>query len=115
MPASKDRVADLIQAARDWFDRKHREVTFEVVLLNGVNDRSQDAQALIQRLRGLPCTVNLIAWNPVDRITNIERPEPAKIDAFAARLRQGRINVTVRRSRGSDRSAACGQLRIREA
>jgi len=115
IPASKDRVADLIKAARDWFKQKHREVTFEIVLLNGVNDRPQDAQILIQRLRGLPCTVNLIAWNPVDRITDLERPEPARVDAFAAQLRQSRINVTVRRSRGSDRSAACGQLRIREA
>ncbi len=114
VPTAKASVAEIVAAARDGFERTHREVTFEVVLLAGVNDRDADADALIGALRDFPCTVNLIPWNPVDRIPDLARPDDRRVDAFAARLRAGGLNVTVRRQRGSDRSAACGQLRIRD-
>ncbi|MBK8977461.1 MAG: 23S rRNA (adenine(2503)-C(2))-methyltransferase RlmN [Planctomycetes bacterium] len=113
VPTARASVAEIVAAARTCFESHGREVTFEIVLLADVNDRTRDADALIAALRGFPCTVNLIPWNPVDRIAGLARPRPERVDAFAERLRLGGINVTVRRQRGADRDAACGQLRLR--
>ncbi|HEB54058.1 MAG TPA: 23S rRNA (adenine(2503)-C(2))-methyltransferase RlmN [bacterium] len=118
VPTASHSVAEIVDAASRYFGRKGREVTYEVVLLRGRNDRRIDAQALVDRLRQTPCTVNLIPWNPVEEIVatrDLARPDDHRVDAFAALLRQGGLNVTVRRQRGADRSAACGQLRLREA
>jgi len=113
VPTATHHVKTIIDAAARFFAKKGREVTFEVVLLENLNDRREDADAMIRALRGLPCTVNLIPWNPVEEIADLSRPSDARVDEFANRLRHGGLNVTVRRQRGSDRSAACGQLRIR--
>ena len=113
VPTARASVAEIVAAARAWFGDKGREVTFEVVLLRGLNDRESDGDALIERLRGLPCTVNLIPWNPVDAIPDLARPTDAEVGRFAEQLRSGGLNVTVRRQRGADQSAACGQLRLR--
>jgi len=118
VPTATHSVREIVQAAHSYFGKKGREVTYEVVLLDGVNDRRIDANAMIDLLRGLPCTVNLIPWNPVDEIVasnGLARPAEHRVDAFADMLRQAGVNVTVRRQRGADRSAACGQLRLREA
>lgn len=118
VPTARHPVAEIVAAAHDYFGQKGREVTYEVVLLENVNDRPQDAAAMVDRLAGLPCTVNLIPWNPVPELAaerNLRRPAPARVDAFAAMLRRGDLKVTVRRQRGADRSAACGQLRLRHA
>jgi len=117
VPTAAAPVRDIVAAAHRYFGQKGREVTYEVVLLEGTNDRPQDATAMVDVLGALPCTVNLIPWNPVDEIANargLRRPSPARVDAFADLLRRGGLNVTVRRQRGADRSAACGQLRLRE-
>ena len=117
VPTATSSVAEIVAAADSYFAKKNREVTFEVVLLAGKNDRRIDANNMIGLLRDLPCTVNLIPWNPVDEIVQehgLGRPSEARVDAFAALLRGGGINVTVRRQRGADRSAACGQLRLQE-
>ena len=118
VPTATASVAEIVSAADAYFGEKGREVTYEVVLLEGRNDRRADANAMISALRGSPCTVNLIPWNPVDEIVErhgLQRPGSHRVDAFAASLRDGGLNVTVRRQRGADRSAACGQLRLREA
>ena len=118
VPTATSPVREIVQAAHAYFGQKGREVTYEVVLLEGRNDRRQDANVMIDVLRGMPCTVNLIPWNPVDEIVEqhgLQRPQPHRVDAFADQLRHGGLNVTVRRQRGADRSAACGQLRLREA
>jgi 23S rRNA (adenine2503-C2)-methyltransferase len=112
VPTARATVAEIVAAARAYFLRRGREVTFEVVLLDGINDRPADARTLARALRGFPCTVNLIPWNPVDRIRELRRPAELRVDAFAAALRGLGISVTVRRQRGADRSAACGQLRF---
>jgi 23S rRNA (adenine2503-C2)-methyltransferase len=117
VPTAAAPVRDIVAAAHRYFGRKGREVTYEVVLLEGVNDRPDDAVAMVGLLGRLPCTVNLIPWNPVDEIAaaqRLRRPSPARVDAFADALRTGGLKVTVRRQRGADRSAACGQLRLRE-
>jgi 23S rRNA (adenine2503-C2)-methyltransferase len=108
------RVGQIVQAARDYANLRGRQLTFEVVLMDGLNDRREDAEALVRVLRRLSCTVNLIPWNPVDGITGLRRPNARRVDTFTGWLRHGGLRVTVRRQRGSDRSAACGQLRIRE-
>jgi 23S rRNA (adenine2503-C2)-methyltransferase len=117
VPTAAVPVRDIVAAAHRYFGRKGREVTYEVVLLEGVNDRPDDAVAMVDLLGRLPCTINLIPWNPVDEIAaseRLRRPSVARVDAFAAALRAGGLKVTVRRQRGADRSAACGQLRLRE-
>jgi len=118
VPTATASVAEIVSAADAYFGAKGREVTYEVVLLEGRNDRRADANAMIDALRGSTCTVNLIPWNPVEEIVErhgLQRPAGHRVDAFAAALRDGGLNVTVRRQRGADRSAACGQLRLREA
>lgn len=112
VPTAQCSVAELLAAGTRYFEDTGRRVTFEVVLLAEVNDRPQDADALVRRLRGLPHQVNLLPWNPVEEISDLAPPSPGQVEAFAARLRAGGLNVTVRRQRGADRSAACGQLRI---
>ncbi len=118
VPTAAHSVAEIVAAAHAYFGVKGREVTYEVVLLEGRNDRRADANQMIDLLRGMPCTVNLIPWNPVEEIVaahGLQRPSSQRVDAFAEHLRQGGLNVTVRRQRGADRSAACGQLRLRDA
>jgi 23S rRNA (adenine2503-C2)-methyltransferase len=118
VPTAIHTVCEIVTAAHRYFGHKGREVTYEVVLLEGVNDRPIDALALVETLGALPCTVNLIPWNPVEEIAkhaSLRRPAPHRVDAFADALRRGGIKVTVRRQRGADRSAACGQLRLRGA
>lgn len=114
IPNTQCSVDELIASARRYLERKGREVTFEVVLLAGCNDRPKDASALIAALRNLQCTVNLIPWNPVDSIQGLGRPSAQATEAFADRLRISGLKVTLRRQRGADRSAACGQLRLQE-
>jgi 23S rRNA (adenine2503-C2)-methyltransferase len=113
VPTAKHPVREIVAAARRYQQKKGREVTFEVVLLEGVNDRPEDAAVMASVLHGFACTVNLIPWNPVDAIPALRRPAPQRVDAFAAALSRSGLNVTVRRQRGADRSAACGQLRLR--
>ncbi len=117
VPTATHPVRDIVTAAHRYFGQKGREVTYVVVLLEGVNDRPGDAIALVETLGALPCTVNLIPWNPVAEIaatSSLRRPAVHRVDAFAAALRRGGLKVTVRRQRGADRAAACGQLRLRE-
>jgi 23S rRNA (adenine2503-C2)-methyltransferase len=117
VPTATAPVREIVAAAHRYFGHKGREVTYEVVLLEGVNDRPRDAEAMVTVLGGLPCTVNLIPWNPVAEIArerNLARPSAVRVDGFTEALRRGGLNVTVRRQRGADRSAACGQLRLRQ-
>ena len=105
-------VDEVIAAGDDWFEKTGREVTYEVVLLLGVNDDPAHARALAEKLRGRRCTVNLIPFNPVDP-SPYGRPSRAAIDAFRRTLSESRIVATVRYSRGVESDAACGQLRVR--
>jgi 23S rRNA (adenine2503-C2)-methyltransferase len=116
VPTASASVREIVTAAHRYFGQKGREVTYEVVLLEGVNDRPDDAVAMVDTLGALPCTVNLIPWNPVAEIVQakgLRRPAAPRVDGFAEALRRGGLKVTVRRQRGADRSAACGQLRLR--
>ena len=110
-------IAELLGAARAYFDRKGRRVTFEYVLMDGETDSDDDAIRLAALTRTVPCKINIIPYNelelgPPDRIDGplFRRPTRTRIDAFLKRLRAGTEHtVTLRESRGSD-IAACGQL-----
>jgi 23S rRNA (adenine2503-C2)-methyltransferase len=101
----------LLGAARRFAEESGSRVTFEYVLLAGVNDGEEDARALVRRLSPLPSKVNLIPFNPVNALPH-RPPSEAAIDRFLARLAP-HLTVTVRRSAGRSIDAACGQLRLR--
>jgi 23S rRNA (adenine2503-C2)-methyltransferase len=100
----------LMAAARDYPLRTREWITFEYVLLGGVNDRPENAKEVVELLRGLRCKVNLIAFNPGSGI-DFATPEAERVAAFQSTLREARIPAFVRRPRGRDIYAACGQLK----
>jgi len=103
---------DLLAALRAFPLERGRRITFEYVMLAGINDSLDDAHRLPRLLRGIPCKVNLIPLNPDERyLANLAAPDEATISAFAGVLAAAHMNVTVRWSKGRDVAAACGQLR----
>ncbi len=102
-------VAEIVAACRKFPVRKRSRITFEYVLLAGVNDSLQDARALAKLLAGVKAKVNLIPLNAAPGIP-FERPSDKVIDRFAKTLAGRSIVVSVRKSRGRDIRAACGQL-----
>ena len=102
-------VEDVIAACKRFPLKKRSRITFEYVLLAQVNDRPEDARRLARLLSGTQSKVNLIPLNPAPGIP-FERPSAEAIDRFAAVLAEAGIRVSVRKSRGRDIRAACGQL-----
>jgi 23S rRNA (adenine2503-C2)-methyltransferase len=109
--AGKIPLEEVLAAARRYFGATGRRVTFEYVLIGGVNASPREARELAQLLRGLPCHVNLIPVNPVDGLPWV-RPAPDEIERFKATLLAAGIDATVRWPRGDGIAAACGQLRL---
>jgi len=107
-------VAEVVAAARDHATRTGRRVSYEVTLIDGVNDTDADADALANLLRGDLCHVNLIPMNPVAHTPWVASPMD-RIERIAARLRRDGIAVTIRRNRGQEVGAACGQLAAERA
>ncbi|MDF5723528.1 MAG: 23S rRNA (adenine(2503)-C(2))-methyltransferase RlmN [Rhizonema sp. PD37] len=107
-------IEDLLTECREYVKTTGRRVSFEYVLLAGVNDLPQHALELAQRLRGFQCHVNLIPYNPIQE-ADYKRPNRDRILAFAKVLEQQKIAVSVRYSRGLEADAACGQLRANSA
>ena len=104
----------LVAAAQYYFDRTGREITLEYILLGGLNDAAVHAAELAAVARRMRSNVNLIAYNAVAGLP-YERPSGAAVAEFLLVLRDRGVNTHVRRSRGLDIDAACGQLRRREA
>ena len=103
-------IQNILRAADKFFDATGRRVTYEYVLLGGVNDSQQCAEELTQLLRGRNALVNLIPYNEVEGLP-FKRPYPDKIDAFVRILESGGVQVQVRKEKGGRIDAACGQLR----
>ncbi len=103
-------LSDLIAECREYVQITGRRISFEYVLLAGVNDSPKQATELAQHLRGFQCHVNLIPYNPIQE-ADYERPTPRAVQAFVNALQQQQIAVSVRYSRGLEANAACGQLR----
>ena len=113
MPITRKWPIEQLMAALKAMPRRPRDrVTFEYVLLGGVNDRIEHADEVIQllRLAGLPGYVNLIVWNPGPGIA-YEQPNAEDVDRFQKRLIAGGVPTFIRRPRGRDIYAACGQLK----
>ncbi|MCL2842646.1 MAG: 23S rRNA (adenine(2503)-C(2))-methyltransferase RlmN [Oscillospiraceae bacterium] len=103
-------VAELLAACKRYFDRTGRRVSFEYAMIDGANDSPAQAKLLAEQMRSVGGHVNLIPLNPVRE--RVLTPSGAdRITRFTSILRQGGVNVTVRRSLGGDIDASCGQLR----
>ncbi|MFM7171282.1 MAG: 23S rRNA (adenine(2503)-C(2))-methyltransferase RlmN [Cyanobium sp.] len=103
-------IDQLLADCRAYATQTSRRVSFEYILLAGVNDAPHQADALAQLLRGFQSHVNLIPYNPITEET-FERPSEQAVERFRQRLLEQHIAVSVRSSRGLDQDAACGQLR----
>jgi 23S rRNA (adenine2503-C2)-methyltransferase len=102
----------VVTAADAYFEQTGRQVTYEYVLLRDINDRPADAHALVRLLVNRRAHVNLIAYNPVAGLP-FNQPDLANVRRFTTILREGRVSVTVRKTKGRAIDAACGQLRRR--
>ncbi|HEX4952190.1 MAG TPA: 23S rRNA (adenine(2503)-C(2))-methyltransferase RlmN [Thermoanaerobaculia bacterium] len=113
MPINKTYpLSDLVTALRRYPLEAGRKLTFEYLLIRGFNDQPRDADALVRRLQGLPAKINLIPINPDPVLgEGMMPPSPGDVERFRDRLRQRGWIATIRRRRGEDVSAACGQLR----
>ena len=108
-PNAKYSLAAILDACRRFPLKKRSRITFEYVLLDGVNDTPEDARRLAKLLSGIKAKVNLIPLNAAPGIP-FERPSDARVDRFAQILADRHLTVSVRKSRGRDIRAACGQL-----
>ena len=105
-------IEEIIRAAQEFYQSRHREVTLEYMLIAGVNDTNVCAEGLARIAQQLRCSVNLIRYNPVPS-ASYEAPSAAAVRMFAQRLERRGVNVLIRKSRGQEADAACGQLRRR--
>jgi 23S rRNA (adenine2503-C2)-methyltransferase len=109
--AKKWKLAEILYACREYVDSTHRDLTFEYLLLGGLNDRPDQAKALAKAIDGLPGNVNIIPFNWVETKEGFRRPSAQAVRAFREELEKcGRV-ATQRVERGHSVSAACGQLR----
>ena len=102
----------LMEDCRHYVAITGRRLSFEYILLGGLNDHPRQADALARLLRGFQSHVNLIAYNPIAE-EDFRRPAPEAVEVFRSELQRRHIAVSVRASRGLDQDAACGQLRRR--
>ena len=114
MPVNKKYpVEELLEACRYFTERKQKMITFEYILIEGINDMPEQARLLARHARLLRAKVNLIPYNTVDGL-DWKRPSDPVILDFAETVRRGGATATVRLEKGHDIDAACGQLRLRE-
>jgi 23S rRNA (adenine2503-C2)-methyltransferase len=103
-------LAALVEALNYFYDATGNEITFEYILFKNFNDTEKDAEALVKLYRKVPADlVNIIEYNPIDA-ARFEKPDEERVEEFMAYLTANRVNVRLRRSRGKDIDAACGQL-----
>ncbi|MBN8879788.1 MAG: 23S rRNA (adenine(2503)-C(2))-methyltransferase RlmN [Sphingobacteriales bacterium] len=108
-------IQTLIEALNYFYKQTKNEITFEYILFNNFNDSLQDADELIKIYRQVPADlVNIIEYNPID-FARFTKPTEEKVEAFMNYLEKHRVNARLRRSRGKDIDAACGQLANKEA
>lgn len=111
MPVNKRwNIDELLKACRDYTKATSRRISFEYAMISGVNDSDECAKELASRLKGMLCHVNLIPVNSVKE-RDFRRSDNTRINEFIKILEKYGINVTVRRTLGSDINASCGQLR----
>ena len=102
-------LKDLREALQFWYEKTKRQITYEYVVWDGINDTVKDIQALIDFCKFAPSKVNIIEYNHIDD-GEFQQANKSTIDRYVSMLEANNITVTVRRSRGKDIDAACGQL-----
>lgn len=111
MPIAKIyQLDDLMNAIKEYIKRTNRRVTFEYIMLDGINDSEKEAKELVKLLKGINCYVNLIPYNETENI-GFKRSKEWKILAFYDILKSNKVNTTIRKEFGGSVDAACGQLR----
>ncbi len=106
-------IEAVIDACKHYFEETGRRLTFEYILLNGVNDSIEQANQLSDLIRGINAYVNLIPYNPVNEF-DYQKTDKVRAQAFFSQLQKRGINATLRREQGADIDAACGQLRYKK-
>lgn len=110
MPFAKNfTLTDLREALEYWYSKTNRKIRYEYIVWKDINDKREDIDALITFCKYVPCKVNLIEYNPIDD-GNFQQASSVTTQKYIDSLERNRIPVTVRRSRGKDIDAACGQL-----
>ena len=107
--AEKFPLKELASSIQYWYEKTSRPVTYEYVVWKDINDKEVDINALVDFCKHTPCKVNLIEYNPIGE-NEFSQADNDSISAYQSNLEANRIIVTVRRSRGKDIDAACGQL-----
>ena len=102
-------LKDLREALEYWYTKTKNRITYEYVVWRGINDRNKDVDALVEFCKFAPSKVNLIEYNPIDDGA-FQQADSKALDMYVNILEANNITVTVRRSRGKDIDAACGQL-----
>lgn len=102
-------LVDLQEALEYWYEKTKSRITYEYIVWEGINDTRKDAEALVQFCKYVPCKVNLIEYNPIDDGV-FQQASSEATQMYESMLERNGITVTVRRSRGKDIDAACGQL-----
>lgn len=115
MPFTKNfPLTELRQALEYWYQKTKSKVTYEYVVWKGINDATKDIEALVKFCKYVPCKVNIIEYNPIDD-GEFQQANPEVIEKYIEALEKNGIVAKVRRSRGKDIDAACGQLANKEA
>lgn len=110
MPINEQNTLEaLAESLKHFYKKTQNKITFEYIIFKGFNDELADARELVDYCKHVPCKVNIIEYNPIDG-ESFQQADPEKVDAFAALVERNGITVNVRRSRGKDIDAACGQL-----
>lgn len=110
MPFAKSfTLKDLRESLEYWYSKTKRKITYEYIVWKGINDKWEDIEALVTFCKYVPCKINIIEYNPIDD-GHFQQASTTAIDDYIEALEHNRIPVTVRRSRGKDIDAACGQL-----
>lgn len=106
-------INELMKTLKDYVKKTNRRVTFEYILLKGINDREKDAIELAHLVKDLTCYVNLIPYNETNNLA-FKRSDYETITKFYDILKKNKVNATIRKEFGSNISAACGQLRSKK-
>ncbi len=102
-------IEDLAEALKYWYAKTKRKVTYEYVIWDGINDDEAHARALVKFCKHIPSKVNIIQYNPIDE-GEFRQASQESVDMYIRILEQNGIVAKVRKSRGQDIDAACGQL-----
>lgn len=110
MPINKkSNLDDLLESLQYWYAKTKKQITFEYVVWKGINDKKKDIEALVAYCKKVPSKVNLIEYNAIEE-DGFQQADPKAIAYYVRELERNNITVNVRRSRGKDIDAACGQL-----